>query len=62
MKGKGMRAEKVTERGKGRAYKKVGGHASWDITFQFPHYAAGIWLLGRDRKWSMEVTAMAFPD
>lgn len=25
MKGKGMRAEKVTERGKGRAYKKVGG-------------------------------------
>lgn len=60
--GEGMRAEKVTERGKGGAYKKVRGHTSWDITFQFPHSAAGIRLLGRDRKQSMEVIAMAFPE
>lgn len=61
--GEGIKAEKVTERGKGgRGIQKVGGHISWDITFQFPHSAAGIRLLGRDRKQSMEVIAMAFPE
>lgn len=57
-----MRAEKVIERGKGRALKKSRGHASRDTTFQFPHSAAGIRLLGWDRKQSMEVIAMAFPE
>ena len=38
------------------------GAASRDITLQFPHSAAGIRLLGRDRKQSMEVIAMAFPE
>lgn len=61
MKGKGTRAEKVTER-KGKGIQKSRGHASRDITFQFPHSTAGIRLRGRDRKQSMGVTAMAFPE
>lgn len=66
MKGEGEEAKKVTDKRKGRDTSKKS--SLWRGSLQGHYFPvsilspAGIWLLGWDRKQSMEVMAMAFPE